>query len=73
MESCWRTRLEAREVVGLAKRCAEALNLQQQFADLKREFTVVNDLEWESIPVVGNLTGKKQGETSAVSMFLIAP
>lgn len=31
-----------------------------RFADLKRGLTSVTDSEWENLPEVGNLTGKKQ-------------
>ncbi|KAF1985773.1 putative Pre-mRNA-splicing factor prp1 [Aulographum hederae CBS 113979] len=34
--------------------------IQQQFADLKRNLANVTDEEWESIPEVGDLTGKNR-------------
>jgi len=46
--------------------------IQQQFADLKRGLSVVTDQEWESIPEVGNLTGRSGGKTTGLLRFLIA-
>lgn len=34
--------------------------IQQQFADLKRSLATVTDEEWDSIPEVGDLTGKNR-------------
>ncbi|KAG8932561.1 hypothetical protein FRC02_000939 [Tulasnella sp. 418] len=39
---------------------AERPKLQTQFADLKRGLSEVTDSEWENLPEVGNLTGKKR-------------
>ncbi|KZP19904.1 hypothetical protein FIBSPDRAFT_892297 [Athelia psychrophila] len=52
---------EAREKVEMDRHRAERPKIQQQFADLKRGLSAVTDEEWESIPVVGNLTRKKRG------------
>jgi len=39
---------------------AERPKLQAQFADLKRGLSQVSDSEWENLPEVGNLTGKRR-------------
>lgn len=51
---------EAREAEELAVYRAERPKLQTQFADLKRGLSAVTDSEWENLPEVGNLTGKKR-------------
>ncbi|KAF8318392.1 putative pre-mRNA splicing factor prp1 [Clavulina sp. PMI_390] len=51
---------EAREAQELAEYRAERPKLQTQFADLKRGLGSVTDAEWENLPEVGNLTGKKR-------------
>lgn len=63
---------EAREADLLATTRAERPKIQQQFADLKRGLSAVSDAEWENLPEVGNLTGKRrrlnprEGRTYAV-------
>lgn len=57
LNSCLR---EAREAQELAEYRAERPKLQTQFADLKRGLGAVTDMEWENLPEVGNLTGKKR-------------
>lgn len=51
---------EEREAQELAEYRAERPKLQTQFADLKRGLGAVTDAEWENLPEVGNLTGKKR-------------
>ena len=51
---------EAREAAVQAKQRLEKPKLQTQFADLKRGLSAVTDSEWENLPEVGNLTGKKR-------------
>ena len=56
---------------------AERPKLQTQFADLKRGLSSVTDSEWENLPEVGNLTGKKrkrdprEGRAFAVSDSIV--
>ncbi|KAG8948971.1 hypothetical protein FRC04_009172 [Tulasnella sp. 424] len=50
----------AREKEEAARLRAERPKLQTQFADLKRGLSSVTDAEWENLPEVGNLTGKKR-------------
>jgi len=51
---------EAREAELLATTRAERPKIQAQFADLKRGLSAVSDAEWENLPEVGNLTGKRR-------------
>lgn len=51
---------EAREAIEAEKLRSERPKLQTQFADLKRGLSEVTDSEWENLPEVGNLTGKKR-------------
>jgi hypothetical protein len=51
---------EAREAELLATSRAERPKIQAQFADLKRGLSAVSDTEWENLPEVGNLTGKRR-------------
>lgn len=51
---------EAREAELLATSRAERPKIQAQFADLKRGLSAVSDAEWENLPDVGNLTGKRR-------------
>ncbi|EJT98800.1 hypothetical protein DACRYDRAFT_24349 [Dacryopinax primogenitus] len=55
-----KVRREAREAEELAKFRSERPKLQQQFTDLKRGLSSVSDAEWENLPEVANLTGKKR-------------
>lgn len=64
---------ELRENQQLAEFRAQRPKLETQFAHLKRGLSAVSDAEWENLPEVGNLTGKKrkkdprEGRTYAVS------
>ncbi|KAG8897540.1 hypothetical protein FRB99_008100 [Tulasnella sp. 403] len=60
MDERRKARREAREAVEAAKLRSERPKLQTQFADLKRGLSAVTDSEWENLPEVGNLTGKKR-------------
>ncbi|EUC62255.1 Pre-mRNA-splicing factor prp1 [Rhizoctonia solani AG-3 Rhs1AP] len=60
MDERRKARREAREREEQEKFRASRPKLQQQFADLKRGLSTVSDAEWESLPEVGNLTGKKR-------------
>ncbi|KAG8983104.1 hypothetical protein FRB94_009193 [Tulasnella sp. JGI-2019a] len=60
MDERRRVRREAREAAEAAKVRTEQPKLQTQFADLKRGLSAVTDSEWENLPEVGNLTGKKR-------------
>ncbi|KAG8733001.1 hypothetical protein FRC11_009385 [Ceratobasidium sp. 423] len=60
MDERRKARREAREKDEQEQFRASRPKLQQQFADLKRGLATVSDAEWESLPEVGNLTGKKR-------------
>ncbi|KZT55498.1 putative pre-mRNA splicing factor prp1 [Calocera cornea HHB12733] len=60
MDARRKARREAREQEELSKFRSERPKLQQQFADLKRGLSAVSDVEWENLPEVSNLTGKKR-------------
>ncbi|KAH9812567.1 PRP1 splicing factor, N-terminal-domain-containing protein [Melampsora americana] len=51
-------RREIREKLELEKLESERPKIQTQFSDLKRSLSTVTDLEWESLPEVGNLAGR---------------
>ncbi|CAE6448853.1 unnamed protein product [Rhizoctonia solani] len=60
MDERRKARREAREKEEQEEFRVSRPKLQQQFADLKRGLATVSDAEWESLPEVGNLTGKKR-------------
>ncbi|QRW00024.1 pre-mRNA-splicing factor PRP1 [Ceratobasidium sp. AG-Ba] len=60
MDERRKARREARERQEHEEFRASRPKLQAQFADLKRGLTSVTDSEWENLPEVGNLTGKKR-------------
>ncbi|CAG7848729.1 Pre-mRNA-processing factor 6 AltName: Full=Androgen receptor N-terminal domain-transactivating protein 1; Short=ANT-1; AltName: Full=PRP6 homolog; AltName: Full=U5 snRNP-associated 102 kDa protein; Short=U5-102 kDa protein [Serendipita indica DSM 11827] len=60
MDERRKARREAREAEILATTRAERPKIQAQFADLKRGLSAVSDAEWENLPEVGNLTGKRR-------------
>lgn len=60
MDERRKARREAREKQEHEEFRASRPKLQAQFADLKRGLAGVSDAEWESLPEVGNLTGKKR-------------
>ncbi|KAG8743588.1 hypothetical protein FRC10_011735 [Ceratobasidium sp. 414] len=60
MDERRKARREAREKQEHEEFRASRPKLQAQFADLKRGLAAVTDTEWESLPEVGNLTGKKR-------------
>ncbi|KAG9080350.1 hypothetical protein FRC06_006755 [Ceratobasidium sp. 370] len=60
MDERRKARREAREKQEHEEFRASRPKLQAQFADLKRGLAAVTDSEWESLPEVGNLTGKKR-------------
>ncbi|KAG8788064.1 hypothetical protein FRB91_008696 [Serendipita sp. 411] len=60
MDERRKVRREAKEAQMLATARAERPKIQAQFADLKRGLSLVSDAEWENLPEVGNLTGKRR-------------
>jgi pre-mRNA-processing factor 6 len=64
---------EAREAQELAEYRAERPKLQTQFADLKRGLSAVSDAEWENLPEVGNLTGKKRKRDPREGRAFVVP
>ncbi|CED82474.1 pre-mrna splicing factor prp1 [Phaffia rhodozyma] len=55
-----KARREAAEEEQLKAHRLAQPKIQTQFADLKRGLTAVTDSEWENLPEVANMTGKKQ-------------
>ncbi|KAI5290388.1 hypothetical protein KEM54_001673 [Ascosphaera aggregata] len=60
MERRRKLRREARERQEKEEYERNNPKIQQQFADLKRSLATVTDEEWDSIPEVGDLTGKNR-------------
>ncbi|GAA98462.1 uncharacterized protein L969DRAFT_87027 [Mixia osmundae IAM 14324] len=63
MDERRRAKREAREREEEEKYLRENPRIQEKFADLKRGLASVSAEEWENLPEVGNLTGKKRKKT----------
>lgn len=60
MEERRRIKRKAREQEEMDQFRKERPTIQLEFADLKRGLTAVSDDEWQNLPEVGNLTGKRR-------------
>ncbi|CAO0794450.1 unnamed protein product [Mucor circinelloides] len=73
MDERRKARREAREREELAKYRLERPKISQQFADLKRQLTSIDDAEWAAIPEVGDLVGKNRKRNKAPERFTPMP
>lgn len=73
MDERRKARREAREREELAKYRLERPKISQQFADLKRQLTSIDDSEWAAIPEVGDLVGKNRKRNKAPERFTPMP
>jgi pre-mRNA-processing factor 6 len=64
MEERRRARKEAKEKEETERLKAENPTIQERFSDLKRGLADVTDEQWETLPEVGNLTGKRRKLTA---------
>lgn len=60
MDERRKARREAREREELARYRQERPKISQQFADLKRQLSSIDEEEWAAIPEVGDLVGKNR-------------
>ncbi|KAI8976100.1 PRP1 splicing factor, N-terminal-domain-containing protein [Pilobolus umbonatus] len=73
MDERRRARREAREREELAKYRLERPKISQQFADLKRQLSTIDEAEWAAIPEVGDLVGKNRKRNKAPERFIPMP
>ncbi|KAI7872015.1 PRP1 splicing factor, N-terminal-domain-containing protein [Spinellus fusiger] len=73
MDERRKVRREAREREELARYRLERPKISQQFADLKRQLTTINEAEWMAIPEVGDLVGKNRRRNKMPERFTPLP
>ncbi|KAI8890653.1 hypothetical protein K501DRAFT_236210, partial [Backusella circina FSU 941] len=73
MDERRKARREAREREELARYRLERPKISQQFADLKRQLSTIDDSEWAAIPEVGDLVGKNRKRSKAPERFTPMP
>ncbi|KAG2204443.1 hypothetical protein INT47_005234 [Mucor saturninus] len=73
MDERRKARREAREREELARYRLERPKISQQFADLKRQLSSIDDAEWAAIPEVGDLVGKNRRRNKAPERFTPMP
>ncbi|KAI8064800.1 PRP1 splicing factor, N-terminal-domain-containing protein [Gilbertella persicaria] len=73
MDERRKARREAREREELARYRLERPKISQQFADLKRQLTTINEAEWAAIPDVSDLVGKNRKRSRAPERFTPMP
>ncbi|KAI9028238.1 PRP1 splicing factor, N-terminal-domain-containing protein [Phycomyces nitens] len=73
MDERRKVRREAREREELARYRLERPKISQQFADLKRQLTTINEAEWAAIPEVGDLVGKNRRRNKMPERFTPLP
>ncbi|KAI9494764.1 PRP1 splicing factor, N-terminal-domain-containing protein [Zychaea mexicana] len=73
MDERRRSRREAREREELARYRRERPKISQQFADLKRQLSSVDETEWAAIPEVGDLVGKNRKRNKMPERFTPLP
>ncbi|KAI7903318.1 PRP1 splicing factor, N-terminal-domain-containing protein [Cokeromyces recurvatus] len=69
MDERRRARREQREREELAKYRKERPKISQQFADLKRQLSTIDESEWAAIPEVGDLVGKNRKRSKVPERF----
>ncbi|KAI8097326.1 PRP1 splicing factor, N-terminal-domain-containing protein [Halteromyces radiatus] len=73
MDERRKARREAREKEELAKFRQERPKISQQFSDLKRQLSSLDEEEWASIPEVGDLVGKSRKKSKIPERFTPLP
>ncbi|KAI9337334.1 PRP1 splicing factor, N-terminal-domain-containing protein [Pilaira anomala] len=73
MDERRKARREAREREELARYRLERPKISQQFADLKRQLSSIDDAEWAAIPEVGDLVGKNRRRNKQPERFTPMP
>ncbi|KAI9322825.1 PRP1 splicing factor, N-terminal-domain-containing protein [Dichotomocladium elegans] len=73
MDERRKARREAREREELARYRQERPKISQQFADLKRQLSTINEAEWAAIPDVGDLVGKNRKRNKMPERFTPLP
>ncbi|KAI8073550.1 PRP1 splicing factor, N-terminal-domain-containing protein [Thamnidium elegans] len=73
MDERRKARREAREREELAKYRLERPKISQQFADLKRQLSTIDDAAWAAIPEVGDLVGKNRKRNKQPERFTPMP
>ncbi|KAI8372270.1 PRP1 splicing factor, N-terminal-domain-containing protein [Choanephora cucurbitarum] len=73
MDERRKARREAREREELARYRLERPKISQQFADLKRQLTTIDESEWAAIPEVSDLVGKNRKRSKAPERFTPMP
>ncbi|KAI8988629.1 PRP1 splicing factor, N-terminal-domain-containing protein [Mycotypha africana] len=66
MDERRKARREAREREEIARFRKERPKISEQFADLKRQLTTIDESEWAAIPEVADLVGKNRKKASKV-------
>ncbi|ORY92346.1 PRP1 splicing factor, N-terminal-domain-containing protein [Syncephalastrum racemosum] len=73
MDERRKARREAREREELARYRQERPKISQQFADLRRQLTTIDESEWAAIPEVGDLVGKNRKRSKVPERFTPLP
>ncbi|KAI9281199.1 PRP1 splicing factor, N-terminal-domain-containing protein [Sporodiniella umbellata] len=73
MDERRKARREAREREELERYRLERPKISQQFADLKRQLSTIDDAEWAAIPEVGDLVGKNRKKNKQPERFTPMP
>lgn len=73
MDERRKARREAREKEELEKYRSERPKISQQFADIKRTLSTVDEDAWNAIPEAGNLTGKARRKQPKMDRFTPVP
>lgn len=73
MDERRKARREAREQEELAKFRQERPKISQQFSDLKRQLSTLDEDEWAAIPEVGDLVGKSRKKSKVPERFTPLP
>ncbi|KAI9303749.1 PRP1 splicing factor, N-terminal-domain-containing protein [Cunninghamella echinulata] len=73
MDERRKARREAREKEELERYRRERPKISQQFADLKRQLSTMDETEWEAIPDVGDLVGKNRKKSKVPERFTPLP
>ncbi|KAG1469969.1 hypothetical protein G6F56_002952 [Rhizopus delemar] len=73
MDERRKARREAREREELERYRLERPKISQQFADLKRQLSTIDDAEWAAIPEVGDLVGKNRRKNKQPERFTPMP
>lgn len=73
MDERRKVRREAREKEELERYRRERPKISQQFADLKRQLSTMDESEWESIPDVGDLVGKNRKKSKVPERYTPLP